>query len=186
MFQKAIFDSISGNDPESHPDELTDEAVQAQETLSEVSPEELVRIQYWAKILKIAMMIISTLMIVTGLYNVLSSSTSVSVSTLFLALYVFFFAVMICCFECGLKAATMAIVQNFGFMYNPIGRFFFMLFVAFLCYELSVLGKICFALLIVELGVQLYVYATHPYFATYMQKLHYYDKVRPGLVSTVQ
>lgn len=183
MFQKAVFETVIGE--ESRADEVTSEAVQAQETLNDVNPEELVKIQYWARILKFAMIGISTMMIITSFYVILSSSSSVSVSTLFIALYVFFFAIMICCFECGLKVATTVIVQNFGFMYNPVGRFFFILFVAFLAYELSVLGKVCFALLLAELAVQIFVYLKYPHFATFMKKSHYYDHVRPGAISHV-
>jgi hypothetical protein len=183
MFRKAIFESISLSD-ESHPDAITAEAAETQNALQGVDAEELVKIQKWAKILRITMILISTLMIITAWYNIASSSSS-KVATSFIALYVFFFSIMICCQEIALRQAAVFIVQNFGFMYNPVGRMIFILFVSFLCFSLSTMGIVCFSLLITEMLVQIYVYFTHPQFVAYMKKLHYYDKVRPGAISRV-
>ena len=180
MFQKAVFQSLSGEEQnENHREALTTEAIRAQQSLDGVNADELAEIKKWARILRLSMLAITSLMIATALLNVVSSSTS-SVATSFIALYVFFFSILMCCYECGLKQAAMYIVQNFGFMYNPTARMIFTLLVSFLCFELSTIGIVCFALLIAEACVQIYVYIKHPKYSLYMKKLHFYDKVLPG------
>lgn len=44
-----------------------------------------------------------------------------SVSENFIAMYVFFFSTLICCYELAMRQIAIMIVQNFGFLYNPIG-----------------------------------------------------------------
>lgn len=142
-----------------------------------VSQKELDDIKKWANLLKYAMILISLLMTFTAFYNFVGGST---VASAFVALYILFFSVLVCCFECALKSFSIFIVQNFGFMYNPFARMIFILFVAFLNFELSIVGKVVFALLLLEACVQIYVYVKHPKFVSYMQKLHYYNKVKSG------
>lgn len=92
-----------------------------------------------------------------------------------LGLYVMFFGYLLCCFELSLSFCTTLIVQNFGFMYNPYGRFCFIIFVAVMCFQLSTMGKVIFGLLILEAAVQGYVYCICPHFEQYTRKLHYRD-----------
>lgn len=88
--------------------------------------------------------------------------------------YVFIFAVLICCFEAqlfGYAAKTIAV--NFGFMYSLIGRWFFLLFVGFMCYNLGTLGIVCMGLLYAGgLGHAIMLYK-FPFFTEYQRMLHF-------------
>ena len=58
-----------------------------------------------------------------------------SASTAIIALYIFAFGVLICCFEMSLKQVSVSIAENFGMLYNAKGRVaFFFLFVPFFLY----------------------------------------------------
>jgi COPI associated protein len=115
----------------------------------------------------------------TGFTCRLGSTSSTDIGTTFIALYVFFFSSLICCYECALAQVSFMIVQNFGFMYNPVGRTIFLVFVAVLLFQLSDFGKACFAFLLLMLVVQLYVNFAHPKYESYIKKLHY--RSHPGL-----
>lgn len=142
----------------------------------EVDEAELAAIRKWARYLKIAMLIISTLMIITAWYNIGSSTTQVSDG--FVAMYLLFFATLICCFELAIKRVAILLVQNFGFMYNAIGRFMFLIFVGFLCFDLSTMGKVVFGLLMLYGLVNLYVNFKHPQYAKYMRAMHFYSRAK--------
>lgn len=139
---------------------------------ADIPEAELAKIRWWSRILRVSMIIIATLMLVTAYYNFASSSNQVA--TVMLALYIMFFAILICCFELAFRFATIAIVQNFGFMYNPYGRACFIIFVAIMCFQLSTIGKVVFALLITEALIQAYVYCICPHYESYTRKLHFY------------
>jgi uncharacterized membrane protein len=167
MFQKAVFEAVSGEDAESQ----QEHQARQNNVLQGLSEEEKAAMSAWAKKIRVAMLIIGTLMFVVAFYNFASSSNSLSSN--FLAIYVLFFATLICCYEIALKRTSFIIAQNFGFMYSPIGRSIFLALVAFMCFELSTFGKVMFAFLVVMGFVQLYVNCKHPKFEEYMRSLHF-------------
>lgn len=132
---------------------------------------ELKEIEQWAKRLRVAYMTISAIMACAAFLSLGSNDLGV----MFMALYVWFFALLIFCSELALKGVAKLIAQNFGFMYNPLGRLIFFLFVAVMCYELGLLGKIVMAMLTVASFVHLYVIIIHPAFEEYVRKKHYYN-----------
>lgn len=132
---------------------------------------ELKEIEQWAKRLRVAYMVISSIMAMAAFLSLGSNDLGV----MFMALYVWFFALLIFCSELALKGVAKLIAQNFGFMYNPLGRLIFFLFVAVMCYELGLLGKIVMAMLTVASFVHLYVIIIHPAFEEYVRKKHYYN-----------
>lgn len=134
----------------------------------------MAKILKWSKFLRTAMIIVSILCIITSWYNLAQASNSVS--TNFLAVYVFFFSMIICCYELALKQAAVLIVQNFGFMYNPVGRSIYLVFLAILLFQLSTVGKVMFAVLIIMGILQIYVDIRHPKFETYKRTMHFYNK----------
>lgn len=150
--------------------EETDEEKQ-QRVPDGVSEEAAAGMHKWARIIRLSMLVVSTLMIITAFYNLGSSSNSVS--TNFLAIYVFFFSCLICCYELAFKQVAYHIVQNFGFMYTAVGRSIFLTFVAILCFQLSTMGMVMFALLVVMGAVQVYVNFRYPQFEAYMRNLHF-------------
>lgn len=145
-------------------------------SLEGVNPEEFETIKKWANYLRYSMIAISTLMIITGYYNLNGATLAKG----FLAFYLLMFSTLICCYEIALKRVSLIIVQNFGFMYSGQGRGLFILFVAVLCYQMSTLGIVCFALLLAYFCVLIYAYCSHPKLELYLRKLHYCEKVRPG------
>ena len=62
-----------------------------------------------------------------------------SASTAIIALYIFAFGVLICCFELSLKQVSASIAENFGMLYNAKGRvaFFFLFDVLSISFFLS-------------------------------------------------
>lgn len=152
----------------------------------DVDEKELDAIRKVSRIMRMFMLGIATLMIITAWYNIGSSSTEVSDS--FLAMYLFFFATLICCYELAIKRVAILIVQNFGFMYNAFGKMGFLLFVAFICFELSTMGKVCFALLLCYGVANIYVHFKHPQYPRYMRAMHFYARAkakRPSPPETV-
>ncbi len=142
----------------------------------EVDENELAAIRKWARTMKLAMLIISTLMIITAWYNIGSSTTQVSDG--FVAMYLFFFAILICCFELAIKRIAVLLVQNFGFMYNAAGRFMFLIFVGFLCFDLSTMGKVVFGLLMLYGLVNIYLNFKHPQYSKYLRAMHAYNTAK--------
>lgn len=124
MFANQMFESATGiqtgaNANYSNPN---------QAVLQGVSEEQLEAMKRWSKILRIAMLIEATLMMITCYYNFGTSSGSVSSN--FIALYVLFFSTLLCCYEVGLQQVSAILAQNFGFLYFPIARFIFLVFVS--------------------------------------------------------
>lgn len=80
-----------------------------------------------------------------------------------MALYIWFFAVLLCCFETHLKIVSKVIAQNFGFLYHVKGRCAFLILMAFLCFSLgSLLGTLSFAALLGVAAFNAYVICKHP------------------------
>jgi Ca2+/Na+ antiporter len=163
MFRQAVFEAVAGDDVESQQ--------RQNNALLGLSDAEKAAMSSWAKKIRLAMIIIGTLMFIVAFYNF--ASTSASLSSNFLAIYVLFFATLICCYEVALKQVSFYIAQNFGFMYAPMGRSIFLALAAFMCFELSTFGKVMFALLVVMGIVQIYVNVKHPRFEEYMRSLHF-------------
>eukprot|EP01038_Epipyxis_sp_PR26KG_P007522 gene7522-10246_t len=190
MFQEAVKNAYFESDTEDKYDngQKIDQYLQpTDESVINVDEEELALIRKWERNLRISMLIIATLMIITSWYNLFSSS--VKISTSFLAVYLFFFSVMVCCFELAFRQVAVIIVQNFGFMYSAIGRALFLMFLAILCFQLSTMGKVMFGLLIGYLIVLSYVNCKHPQYNKYMRTKHYFSTIRAkpksgGLFST--
>mmetsp|Transcript_30301 Transcript_30301/g.96654 ORF Transcript_30301/g.96654 Transcript_30301/m.96654 type:complete len:183 (+) Transcript_30301:573-1121(+) len=83
-----------------------------------------------------------------------------------ICLYAFGFSVLICCFETHFKQVALLIQDNFGFMYDATGRFFFMIFVGILCWSLGIIGYIAGALMIVNACVGFYIMYKYPHVFT--------------------
>ena len=138
-----------------------------------VSLEEFNVLKSWASYLRVAMIVISTLMIIVSISNI-SSGSSTEIE--FLAFYTMLFGTLLCCYEIAIRRISALIVQNFGFLYNPKGRLIFLLFVGIMIYQISVFGKIVFGLLLMMGLVYVYVWCKHPKFPLYMRKLHHYGQ----------
>mmetsp|Transcript_14093 Transcript_14093/g.15271 ORF Transcript_14093/g.15271 Transcript_14093/m.15271 type:complete len:204 (-) Transcript_14093:12-623(-) len=145
----------------------------------EVDEAELAEMRKYARYMKIAMLTIAGLLMFTAFYNIGSSSSS-DVSTTFLAMYLFFFSILMCCFECALKQCAAKISENFGFLYTPAGKTIFLIFVAIISYQLSTVGKVVFALLLCYGLAHIFLICKHPKYPQYLRTLHYYSTVKAG------
>ena len=116
--------------------------------------------------------------IVTSIMMALAASLTLqsgtNASTAFIAFYVFFFAVVMFCFECGLKSVAKLISSNFGFMYTLSGRFLFLCIVSGMCIKLSTVGIVCVGCIALCMVGYAYVLFQCPNFEEYLRKKHYY------------
>jgi hypothetical protein len=145
-----------------------DSAEQPEDDL-QISPEELGQLEKWNLILRVSYMAMSILM-AAGSFLSLDDS---SLGTVFVALYVFAFAVIICCFELALKGIAFYIAENFGFLYTKSGRLLFMVFVAVMCFDLGTIGKVSMALLLLLVCVNIYVFLALPNYEAWLRKKHF-------------
>ena len=103
------------------------------------------------------------------------SGSSSSIGTIFIALYVFMFAVMMCCFEVGLSMITKCMSENMGFLYTVSGRTVFMCLIAGMCAKLYLFGYIMIAIIAVVLLIHYYLIFQNPKIIQYIFQLHYYS-----------
>jgi hypothetical protein len=135
----------------------------------QISPEELRQLEKWNLILRVSYMTMSILMAAASCLSLNDSS----LGTVFVALYVFIFAVIICCFELALKGVAFFIAENFGFLYTKTGRLIFMVFVAVMCFDLDVIGKVSMALLLLLVCINIYVFLTLPKYESWLRNKHF-------------
>lgn len=133
-----------------------------------VTPEELKKIQMWGLILRVAYMCASILMAAAAALTIQKAGLSV----IFIALYVFFFAIIICCFEVALNVIALWIAQNFGFMYTLLGRMLFIIFIASLCYNLELFGKIVMGILLAIVVLNIGVIIVFPKYEAWLRSKH--------------
>jgi hypothetical protein len=182
-----------------------------QAVLQGVSQEQLENIKKLARTLRIVMIVISTCMMIVCYYNLgtvtttssSSSTTGSSVtSTSFIAVYVLFFATLICCYEIGWSAIASTLVQNFGFLYYPISRLIFLILVSIsfhqksftaavvlssnilvfdaclflqveiLLFQLSTFGIVIFVFLLIAMLMELAVSCKYPKYEKYVRLTH--------------
>ena len=144
----------------------------------DVDEAELAQIRKFARFLKIFMLIIAGLLMFTAFYNI--GTSSASLSTTFLALYLFFFSILLCCYECALKMCSVKIAENFGFLYTAPGKTLFLIFVAIISFQLSTVGKVVFSLLLAYGLAHIYVICKHPKYPAYIRTMHYCRTVKAG------
>ena len=135
----------------------------------DIDPEILKQMQRWSLILRVGYMGISIFMAAAAVLIL----EKANISTLFIALYVFFFSIIICCFELALKGIAKWMAENFGFMYTLTGRILFIVFVAVLCFDLGLFGKIVMGLLLALVCVNLYVFIVFPQYEPWLRQMHY-------------
>lgn len=67
------------------------------------------------------------------------------------------------------------IAVNFGFLYTLSGRATFLLFVGFMVYSLSVMGKVAMGFLYAVGLFHIYLMYRFPRFEEYLRKKHYFE-----------
>ena len=110
----------------------------------------------------------------SGLSTGSISSSSSSIGTIFIAIYVFMFAIMLCCFEVGLSVIAKCMSENMGFLYTISGRTVFMCLIAGMCAKLYIFGYIMIAIIAIVLLVHYVLIFRNPKIIPYIFQLHYY------------
>jgi hypothetical protein len=174
LFQNAAKSAIFDSKDDDETIQSNASVYASNQNVLDITEEELEAMKKWSKILRIMMLIVATLMMITSYYNLSGSN---SLSTNFLAVYVLFFSTLICCYEVAFQSISRMIVQNFGFMYNPIGRTIFLVLVAIMLFQLSTMGKVIFAFLLLSMLVQIYVDVKHKNFEKFVRLNHLHVKV---------
>lgn len=140
--------------------------------VGDIDPKELAEIELWIQKLRNGYLGVGALMLVASFFSLGTNN----LATLFLAIYVWFFGLLIVCVELALKVIAKMISENFGFMYNPLMRFLFLFLNMVLCYELGLIGKIAVCLLAVTGCTHIYVVWKHPQFEHVLRKKHFYGE----------
>lgn len=110
----------------------------------------------------------------TSISTTTSSSSTESWGVVFIALYVFMFSILVCCFEVGLTVVTRCMSENFGFLYTIVGRYFFMAMLAGLCVKLYLFGYFMIAFIAIAMLVHSILLFRNPRLGEYIRELHYY------------
>ena len=148
------------------------------ESLLGVSPDVLSQMKKLHTIMRVGMILTSLTMAAA---SVLILMKGASISLGFIAVYVFFFAILLFCFECGLKAISQIISSNFGFLYSGGGRLLFMCVVAGMCFRLGLVGQICMGCIGAIQALYIFTLFKYPKYEEYLRKKHYYAEKNFGM-----
>lgn len=136
------------------------------------SEEEIKKIKKYHLFLRIAYMASAFMMSVGAVLSL----NGAGISTAFIAFYVLFFAVLIFCFECGLKAVSTIIARNFGFMYSMAGRLVMLIVICGMLVRLDIWAKVAMGLLAASMAGHIFVIVQCPKYEEYLRKKHYYQE----------
>ena len=134
-----------------------------------LTPDMVREMEKYEMILRGSFMVFSILMAAAACVKL----ENTDIATAFIALYVLFFAIVICCFELSLSSIARWLAMNFGFLYSLSGRILFLTFVAVMCFSLGIFGKIVMALTFAALLFNIYVLITYPDFDKWLRIKHY-------------
>lgn len=143
---------------------------------TEIDPDTLRRMKNWHLLLRLSYMSAAILMAAA---SVISLEIQPDVGLAFFAVYVFVFSILIFCFEVNLSICARPLAINFGFLYTPIGRCIFLLFVSFMVFSLQLpLAYAAFAVLLAVGLLHLVILCKFPRFEDYLRRLHYFSAGR--------
>lgn len=95
-----------------------------------------------------------------------------SVANLVLAVYATIGGLLVCCLETQLKFLRVIIAVNFGFLFDPVWRFFFYLLMASVCWAYdNLFGKIVAACLVAVSIYNTYVLCRYPSYRKVREKI---------------
>lgn len=148
---------------------LQDVSTEDEPTQLDIDPEELKMMEKYGLWLRGIFMIISILMAAAACVEL----EDTDVATAFIALYVLFFSIIICCFELALSVVAKWIATNFGFLYSLGGRVLFLTFVAVMCFSLGLFGQIVMGITFAALLFNIFVLVMYPQFDRWLRMKHY-------------
>lgn len=137
---------------------------------TDIPKEDIERMKKFHTGLRIAYILASALVITAA---ILCMQKEPTVGTALLSLYGIVFALLMIGFEIQWSAIGSFLASNFGFLYSIIGRWIFLLFVGFMMYQVSTVGKIAMGFLYFVGLLHLILICRFPYFPEYQRMLHY-------------
>ena len=137
---------------------------------ADIPPEDIEKMKKFHLGLRISYVLASALVITAA---VLALEKEPTLGAALLSLYGIAFALLMIGFEVQWSAIGSFLAANFGFLYSIIGRWIFLLFVGFMMYQVSVVGKIAMGLLYFVGLLHLILICRFPYFPEYQRMLHY-------------
>ena len=162
--QEAAWAAATGGDVESQ------EPTPA-EPILDIDPAELKEMQKYALALRVYYMCCAIMLSAAAWVYILNDGKDFT--KIFIAGYVFVFAVQICCFELAIQACARIIASNFGFMYNGIGRGVYLIFVGVLALNLGDLGIAAMAFLLLAVLLNIVIVFQFPKYTKWLRKKHY-------------
>lgn len=146
-------------------------------TVIDVTPEEFEEIKSISSKQRYIIIALTTMMIITAWINF----ANLSISKIFLALYLFVLSMTLCCAELAfLTIITSKVASNFGFLYTGFGKMLFVFFLGLVCFQLSLLGKILFGFTLAYGFMSIYYHYKHPKLGKYQKIMHLFRTARPG------
>lgn len=118
--------------------------------------------------------------VLLGVLACISLASLPGLNAVILWVYIWFFGLLLCCFETHLKQVSKIIAENFGFLYHVKGRVAFLLLISLLCFNLNVTGTIAGAALLGTAAFNVYVLYKHP---EYEQQQQLSDREQRGPAS---
>lgn len=137
----------------------------------DIDPAELKEMQKYAMGLKLYYMGCAILMSAAAWVYILGGGSDFN--KFFIAFYVFFFAILICCMELALTACARLIASNFGFLYNGIGRGVFLVFIAALSFNLGDIGIAAMAMLLLGVILNIVIVFQFPKYTLWLRRKHF-------------
>ena len=153
------------------------------------------RMLFYHRVLRIMYQLAASLM---GISAGLSLINQTNLGSIFFAVYVLFFCLIMFCFEIGFSVSASSSVNdirfvplpvnlirhltfypqmiaacfaiNFGFLYTLTGRFIFVVFVGVMSFSLSLFGKISMAILFAVLLMHIILMCMFPKFSRYVRE----------------
>jgi hypothetical protein len=137
----------------------------------DIPPEVLKQMERYALFLRVFYICCAVLMSTAAWLYILGGDTNFT--KIFIAFYVFFFAILISCFEIALPACSRMIASNFGFLYNGLGRGIFLVFAAALSFNLKVIGIVAMSILLLGVVINIYIVFKFPKYTAWLRRKHY-------------
>ena len=137
---------------------------------ADITPEDTAKMKNFHFGLRISYVLASALVITAA---ILALQQKPVLGDALLCLYGIAFALLMVGFELQWSATGSFLAANFGFLYSIVGRWIFLLFVGFMMYRISVVGKVAMAFLYFVGLMHAILICRFPYFPEYQRMLHY-------------
>ena len=135
-----------------------------------MSPEDYKQMRKQLTILWLFYTVCGVLMAIAAVLSIIAAHN------LLLAIYSFFFALLVCGLTCSFRPIRRYLVVNFGFLYSSIGRLLFAMVASFALYSLGIVGIVAMACLLGTSFWHLIVDCRYPTLEAWLKQRHFYQE----------